>query len=92
MAECNPPEPPPLLREPPHRFPTNAERNEAERQRWEQQQAVFWGDTYSSHIAREIAGCGCLVLIGVSILIVLAAGPSDPLPWMASFALLARAG
>lgn len=28
MAECDPPEPPPLLREPPRRFKTAAERNQ----------------------------------------------------------------
>jgi hypothetical protein len=67
MAECNPPEPPPLLKEPPHRFPTNEERNEAERQRWEREQQVFWRDSYMSHIVGRGVGCGCLLIIGLSI-------------------------
>lgn len=90
MAECNPPEPPPLLREPPHKLLTPADRNAAEAERWERAQRIFWGDSYRYDLIP--GGCGCLVLVGIAIACAslgLIDPPADPLPVLTALAEVA---
>ena len=66
MAECDPRDPPPLLREPYRKFPTVAEKNEQERLEWERQQDRVWANTFG-----YVRSSGCLLLILFPLLAVL---------------------
>lgn len=55
MADCNPPDPPPLLKEPYRKLPTAADQAEREDR--------YWGMRAVNLVTGD--GWGCLVLIGL---------------------------
>lgn len=85
MADCNPPDPPPLLKEPLRKLPTAADRNAADRAEREAEEDRFWDNTAASYVTG--GGWGCLILIAIG-LAAAAALALDPDPWSTGLAAL----
>lgn len=85
MADCNPPDPPPLLKEPFRKLPTAADRNAADRAEWEREQDSFWGDTAPNFVTGRPWGCVVPIAVAFATACCLS---GEPLPLMPLMGLL----